>query len=158
MKLRQLVDWRAAVIAGLAASVVFLVANVALAAWVLESPWFPLRLVASLALGPDALPPPPDFDAGILGAALAVHLPLSVGFGCLVAYVVHRGGFVEGLAGGALLGLAFYAINFYTLTYFFPWVYPLKSWMMAVSHVLYGAAAGGLYEALEVRRYEKVAG
>ena len=67
--------------------------------------------------------------------------------------MLHRWGIIVGIIGGAIFGLALYLINFYTLTYFFPWFFPLRSWMMMLSHVIYGATAGGVYEALEVEEF-----
>jgi len=150
---RQLVDWRAAVIAGLAAGCVFLALEMILTARAVGSPWVFVRLVAAIALGRGVLPPPATFDGGVLAAALAIHLPLSIAFGCLIAFVIHRGGLAAGIVGGAALGLALYAINFWSLSYFFPWFATMKSGISLISHIAFGAVAGGVYELLEVERF-----
>jgi hypothetical protein len=60
--------------------------------------------------------------------------------------------------GGAILGLLLYAINFYTLTFFFPWFFAMRSWPVIVSHIIFGATAGGVYELLEVEEFVPVEG
>jgi hypothetical protein len=130
----------------------------ALTSFWLGSPWVAVRLIASVLMGTSVLPPPATFTPTSLAGCLAVHLPLSVGFACLLAFMLHRWGLIVGVVGGALFGLALYYINFYSLTFFFPWLYPMRSWMMMLSHVTFGILAGGLYEALEVEQLEPVAG
>lgn len=152
-KLRQVVDWSAAVWAGVVSGMVFLLANVIINAAITGSPWIIFRLFATIIMGPEVLPPPAGFDLKIFAIAHLIHVPLSIGFACLIAYVLHRWGIIVGIIGGAIFGLALYLINFYTLTYFFPWFFPLRSWMMMLSHVIYGATAGGVYEALEVEEF-----
>ena len=74
----------------------------------------------------------------------------------LLAFIIHRWGLIVGIVGGALYGLSLYLINYLTFSAFFPWFYPLQSWMMVVGHVFFGALAGGLYEALERDIYVEV--
>jgi hypothetical protein len=153
MKTRQLVDWRAAIIAGIAAGAVFLLLAMFLTAKHVGSPWVVTRLAASVLLGKSVLPPPATFTVGTFGAAAVVHFALSIGFSCLIAFVLHRWGMVVGILGGALFGLALYFINFNLVSTFFPWFFFMKSWIMLWCHVIFGALAGGLYEALEVERF-----
>lgn len=152
--MRHLIDWRAAVWAGVVAGLIFLLVNMALSAWVLGTPWVVPQILASLVMGPDALPPPNTFDPGVFAVALAVHLVMSVLFALLFAVVLHRWGMLVGLIGGALLGLALYGITFYAAAVVFPWFFLMRSWMMLLSHVLFGAAVGVIYEALEVDVFE----
>jgi hypothetical protein len=156
VKMRQVVDWRAAVWAGLISGIVFLLINMILTAIYVGSPWIVVRLVASVVMGTRALPPPATFDFGIFAVSLIVHLPLSIGFACLIAVVLHRWGLIVGILGGAGFGLALYFINFYTVSFFFPWFFPMRSWIMAASHIIFGALAGGIYEALEVEEFVPV--
>jgi hypothetical protein len=156
VRMKQLVDWSAAVWAGLISGIVFLLANMILTAVYLGSPWVIVRLLSSIILGPGVLPPPATFSVSTFLVSLAVHLPLSIGFACLIAVVLHRWGLFVGIFGGAVFGLALYFINFYTFSFFFPWFFPMRSWMMAVSHLLFGALAGGIYEALEVEEFVPV--
>jgi len=153
VKMRQVVDWRAAIWAGIISGVIFLAINMLLMKIYVGSPWVTVRLVASIAMGARVLPPPATFDAGIFVVAILVHLPLSIAFASLIAAILHRWGLLVGIIGGAIFGLALYAINFYTFTFFFPTFFPMRSWIMAVSHVIFGACAGGIYENLEVEKY-----
>lgn len=156
IQLKQVVDWSAAAWAGVAAGVVFLLVSMVLTSVYVGSPWVMTRLIASIVMGEAVLPPPATFDLGILGAALAVHLAFSIAFAGLIAYVLHRWGLLVGILGGAAFGLALYFINFYTFSAFFPWFFPMRSWIMAASHVIYGALAGGIYEALETEEFVPV--
>ena len=137
---RQLVDWSSAIWAGLIGGTVFLIVNLLLSPILLGgNAWVQIRLLASIVMGPEILAPPATFDAGALVAALISHYALSVGFALVVAYVIHRGGLIAGMIGGAALGLFLYAINFYTLTYFFPQFFPMRGGAMLLSHLIFGA-------------------
>ncbi len=151
---RQVVDWRAAIWAGVIAGLVFLVLEV-LATVILAggSIWVPFRYTASLLLGERVLPPPPGFEWLTVLVALLIHLALSILYACILAFIIHRGGLLIGILGGALFGLALYAINYYTFSFFFPWFFTMRNWIAIVGLVLYGAVAGGIYEALERERY-----
>lgn len=153
-QLRQLVDWSAAVWAGLIAGLVFLVLNVFVVPLLVGgNGWISLRYTASLVMGPGVLPPPASFDLLVLLVALLVHFILSVLWSILLAYVIHRWGLLVGLIGGALFGLALYGINFYALTLIYPWFFAIRSWPLIASHIIFGALAGGIYESLEVEEF-----
>lgn len=153
-RMRQLVDWRAAFWAGLLAGAVFLLVNLFVTPLVIGgNGWVMVRLFASIILGEGVLAPPATFDVLALVVALITHFALAVAYSLLIAYVIHRGGLIAGIIGGALLGLALYSINFYTLTFFFPWFFAMRSGVFVVAHLLFGALAGGIYEALEVETF-----
>ena len=156
VRMKQVVDWSAAVWAGLISGIVFLLANMVLTNVYLGSPWVIVRLLASIVMGPGVLPPPATFSVSTFLVSLIVHVPLSIGFASLIAIVLHRWGLIVGILGGAAFGLALYFINFYTFSFLFPWFFPMRSWIMAVSHLLFGALAGGIYEALEVEEFVPV--
>jgi hypothetical protein len=153
---RKVVDFRAVFWAGLVSGLVFLVVNMILSLLFLGTPWIFIRMVAALLLGQDVLPPPASFDPAIFIVALVIHLLLSLVFTTVLALMIHKWGLLVGIIGGALFGLALYAINIYTFSFFFPWFFSLRSWIILLSHVFYGATAGGMYEALEVERFETV--
>jgi hypothetical protein len=154
IRMRQLVDWRAALWAGIVSGAVFFILNLVLIPKSMGGNlWVTVRFMASLLLGEEVLPPPAAFAADALIAAILMNTLTTLAFGLLVAYVIHRGGLLLGILGGAVLGLAAYGINFYTLTYFFPWFFPLRGWVMAINHVILGALAGGIYELLEVEKF-----
>lgn len=156
-RMRQVVDWSAALWAGVVAGVVFLVFNMIMfPIFAGGSPWVLTRLQAAIVLGDGVLPPPASFDLGITVVAMLLHFALSIAFGLLVAIVIHRWGLLVGVVGGAALGLALYGINFYALTTFFPWFTIIRSWIMVAAHIIFGAVAGGIYESLEVEHFVPV--
>jgi hypothetical protein len=114
------------------------------------------RRVAAIVLGEGVLPPPATFDLTIFLVALLLHLFLSVIYALVLAFIIHRWGLIVGIVGGALFGLALYVVNYYTFSIFFPWFFPVRSWVDVLSHMLFGAVAGGVYEALEVEEFVPV--
>ena len=155
--MRQLVDWSAAVWAGLIAGTFFLLLILLVTPMVAGgNVWVVLRLLASVVLGSGVLAPPATFSLSALLAGLITHYILSLGYASLLAYIIHRWGLIVGLVGGALLGLALYALNFYTLTFFFPWFFAMRSWPVVLSHIIFGAVAGGVYESLEIEEFVPV--
>lgn len=156
-EMEQIVDWRSAIIAGLVAGLVFLLAEmIGRAAVTGGSPWITVRYIAAIVMGENVLPPPPTFDAVIFVVALLVNFVLAVIFSMILAAIVHEWEMVVGIVIGALFGLAIYAINYYTFTRFFPWFFPVRNWTDILSHILFGAVAGGVYEALERERFVPV--
>ena len=149
-QVRHVMDWKAAVLAGLIAGAVFLV--VLLIAYPLATggtPWTIFRFIGAMVLGEAVLPPPTSFDAGIVITAVIVHFTLAVLYTLVLAFIVHRWRLLVSVIGGALFGLALYLINFFTFTYFFAWFYPARAWPFSLVHILFGAVAGGIYELLE---------
>lgn len=155
-RLRQVVDLRAALIAGVVSGILFLGIASLITTNALGTPVSLVRLFASVVLGAAILDPNSTITPLALIAALGVHLLFSISFGLLVAYVIHRWGIVIGVIGGGALGLALYFINFYSLSLLFPWFFTFRSTLLLVMHVLFGAVTGGLYELLEHERYEEV--
>ncbi|MFP3853245.1 MAG: hypothetical protein ACLFWD_03005 [Anaerolineales bacterium] len=157
-RLDQVVDWRAVFLAGTISALVFLLANLILNTLYLGSFWLTWRILASVALGADVIPPLEGGQGRILLTALFVHIPLSVLFTALIAIVVHEYGIWASAIAGGLLGAAIYLINFYGLAFLFPWLTSLTSWLMLASHVAFGFVAGGIYEILErdIYRMESV--
>jgi uncharacterized membrane protein YagU involved in acid resistance len=80
---------------------------------------------------------------------IIVHYVLSLLFALLIAIVIHRWGLWVGIIGGAIMGLAIYAIDFYTMTAFFPWFFAINNVILLVGHVVYGAVTGGIYETFD---------
>jgi hypothetical protein len=148
--MRQVMDWRAAFLAGLLAGLLALLLRIAL--WVIVtggSFWTPFHHSAAILLGPEALAPANVPQWGIVVVGFLVHMVLSLVYTFLLAFIIHRWGLVVGIIGGALFGVAIYLINYYAFTTFFPWFFPLRSWLVLAVHVFFGATAGGLYEVLE---------
>lgn len=148
--LRLVMDWRAAVIAGLIAGGLTLLLWMILLVLVTGgSLWTPFHHIAAILLGQDVLTPSQSIDFRIVLTGVLIHLFLSVIYAIILAFIIHRWGLIVGIFGGALFGLAIYLINYYTFTALYPWFFPLRSWIALVGHIFYGAAAGGIYEALE---------
>jgi hypothetical protein len=143
-EIQKNMTWRAIPIAGVAAGSVFLLVSGLLS---LLTPGINvgllLRYFAALLLGSNVLT---SNDATTLVVGIIIHYVLSLGFALMIAIVVHRWGLMVGIIGGALLGLAIYGINLYTMTLFFEWFFATNSIVLLVSHVLFGAVAGGVYE------------
>ena len=156
IRVRQLVDWKAAMIAGLAGGLISFTSNIILSSCLLDSPWLLTRIISSIPLGEAVLPPPASFSWTVLLASLFIHLLLSLIFAGLIAVVVHQWGIIISFIGGALMGLAFYAIAFYTFSILFPWFFTFRNWIFLVMYILYGAFTGGVYELLEVEKYVEV--
>ena len=156
-RMQQLVDWRAAVQAALLAGTMFLLLNLFMVPYIVGgSAGVSMRLTASILLGPDILAPPADFTLMATLIALLVHYAISLASGLLLAYIIHRGGLIAGILVGALFGAALYFINFYTFTVLFPWFFAFRSLPLFLTHMVFGALAGGLYEALEVEEFVPV--
>lgn len=145
--IRKNVAWWAIPIAGLVAGAVFLVSNIVLTALMFGmSPRMFLQYAASLVMGSDALT---NTSVGVVVVGLVIHFAIAMVLTLVVALVVHRWGLGVGIVGGALLGVCFWAINFYTMTVLFQWFFAINSLPMLLSHVLFGAVAGGIYEQLD---------
>ena len=151
---RQVLDWRAAFVAGLIAGGAFLVLQMILVRLALGgNPLLVVRWNAAILLGESILPATSPLTGRVLSAGLAVHFGLSLLFTFVLTFVIHRWGLLVGLFGGALFGLALYLVNFISVAPYFPWFTALESWLMLVSHVAFGAIAGTTYELLEVENF-----
>jgi hypothetical protein len=155
VELEQIVDWRAAFIAGLVAGFVFLLVQMLGQAMIVgQSAWLFPQYVGAIVLGEEVLSA--GFDLGAVVAGIVLHLVFSVIFALILAAIIHEWNMVVGLVVGTLFGLALYAINYYTFTRFFPWFFPVTNWLDIVAHALFGLTAGGVYEALEIERFVRV--
>ena len=142
-------DKRAATIAGLLAAVISLGLGMAVLQYLHENALSLPRLLATIVLGRSALDAEATSTGTALGVGIGVHLVLGLVFAFMISFTLHRWGFWVGLIGGALFGLALYAINTYTMSRFFPEFYFYRSWFMVGLHVVFGALCGGIYEAIE---------
>ncbi|MCC6802384.1 MAG: hypothetical protein IT319_05840, partial [Anaerolineae bacterium] len=141
------VAWRALPVAALIAGSLFLLVNILLMPSALEiDPLLLLRYQASLVMGSGVLL---SSDASVIVVGIIVHYVLALVFTLIITIVIHRWGLVVGIIGGAILGLAIYGINLYTMTLFFPWFFAINNNILLASHVVFGAAAGGIYELLD---------
>ena len=154
-------DLRAAVWAGLAAGVVFMALEMALVALMMgESPWAPPRMIAAIGMGDGVLPPPATFDPVIFATAMGIHFALAILLAVILGGAISHFalGMVASIVGGAVFGLAVYYVNFYGFTALFPWFAMARGPIGIFAHVVFGAAAAGVYHALESRRLASSAG
>lgn len=156
IRMRQILDWKSAVWSGVISGTVFLFLNMLLFYIYLGSPWIYLRMTAAIVMGEKVLPPPVTPEVSIVVVGSLVHYGISILLALIISLVIYRWGILVGVLGGALLGGGFYLINIYGLSYFFPWFYVLNSWMLLLSHILFGATAGGVYELLEEEEFVPV--
>lgn len=147
-------DWRAAVMSGLGAGVVFLVLETVLATAIMgASPWTLPRMMAAIILGPEVLTPPVTFEPGIFSAAMGVHFVLAIILGGILAAIITAfkldasHGMV--LATGVVFGFLVYLINFYGMTAFFSWFVEARGAITLFSHLVFGATAAEMYKKLE---------
>lgn len=153
---RQLVDWSAAYWAGLVAGLAFLSMYLLVAPLVMGSTLTTfLTYVASLLWGVDVVSQD-NLDPASTILAIVLHLIFSFVFALLIVIVIHRWGMVVGIALGAVLGLVVYAITILPMSYLFPWFVDLNNWFLVLTHAVFGAVAGGVYEFLEVEEYEVI--
>ena len=138
------ISWPAIPIASFAAGTVFLLVNIILTPIVLDADaTLLLRYMGALLLGSDVLT---QDGSNALVIGVLFHYLLSVLFTVVIAVVIHRWGLLVGFLGGAILGLALYGINLYTMTVFFEWFFAINSEVLLLCHVLFGATAGAVYE------------
>lgn len=157
IEMRQVMDWSAALWAGIIAGVIFFLLNIFFVPFILGgNMWIIIRLFASIFLGEGILAPPATFNLVALLVSIFSTLVLSIGFTVLIAFILHRWGLLTGIIGGSLFGLAIYLVNFYSLSYFYPWFFAMSSWPFVITHILFGGIAGGVYELFEVEEFEKV--
>ncbi|MEM7134131.1 MAG: hypothetical protein AAF702_48015 [Chloroflexota bacterium] len=152
---RQLVDWSAAYWAGLLSGLAFLSMYLVVAPLTNGSSLNQfLRYVASLLTGLSAIEE--GIGPGLTLGALIAHLIISFIFALLIVIVLHRWGFIVGILLGAVLGLIVYAITIFPASTYFPWFSEINDWFLILTHAVFGAAAGGVYEFLEVEEYELI--
>lgn len=147
---RDKTDWSATIWSGVIAGIVFMMAEMLMVMIFMgQSPWGPPRMIAATVLGKDVLPPPATFSVGIMMTAMIVHFMLSIAFGLLLGWIVHRLSGTNALLIGGAFGLAIYFINFYLIApAFFPWFTHAQNWVSVISHLIYGLVLGGTYAAM----------
>ena len=153
-------DYMQAIWSGLLAGLLFLILEMIMVPlFAGGSPWGPPRMIAGILLGSEVVPPPANFQFGIVLAALVVHFILSVIYALIIAAIVHRKSTGTAMLIGTIIGIVIYLVNFYGFTYFFPWFANARNWITVVTHIVFGLASAGIYVGLEHRvhayEYEK---
>ncbi len=109
---------------------------------------------ASILLGNAVITVPTSFSFSHLFIAILVHIALTLLLATIVASIFHRFGTLMGIVGGAIIGLAYYLINIYSMTYFFNWMYLFEGPAFLLFNMLIGAMTGFFYESLEIEQWE----
>lgn len=150
-------DWRAAIMSGLGAGLVFLILETILAVTVMGiSPWVLPRMMAAIILGGGLLTTPVSFEPAVFSAAMAVHFVLAIILAGILAAIMNAvkldASTGMALASGVVFGLLVYLINFYGMTGFFPWFAQARGGATLFSHLVFGATAAMMYQKLERTR------
>ncbi len=150
-------DWGAAGWAALIAGTLFMVTELGLLPWAKGgNAWAPVRMVAAIIWGRQALPPPPYFvdaapSSGIFFTAVTMHYSLSLIYLRFLSTLIYKLDRWTAIGVGAFFGLILYAANFYGFTGAFPWFAAARGWVTILSNVLFGVVAAASYKALERR-------
>ncbi|MGH8783850.1 MAG: hypothetical protein ACREYA_01965 [Cupriavidus necator] len=150
---QRLQDWRAAVISGLVAGVVFIVFELLAARFLLyQGPWGTVKMVAAIMLGQQALSAD-AFTWSIVLAAGTVHFALSIVLALILALVMAPFRFDSSLGMAALVGGVFgatvYVVNFYLFTSYFNWFDAARGWESFFAHIVFGVVAADAYTHIE---------
>ena len=148
----QGVDIKAALLAGLLAGVVDLTL-LAASAWTQgQNVWVNMRNTAAILMGTGVLPPPATFDLLLFVVSTIVHFGLSMIYGVIVAFFVHRANWTIGLIIGVAVGFGIYVVNYYLFApLLFPWLIESRSGMVpTLIHPVFGMIAAAAY--LKLRR------
>lgn len=142
-------DWPAAAAAGFAAGAVMMLLEMFWSALASDtSPWVVSHMIAAIVMGPATLQSA-EFNLEIVAMALAAHYLLGILFGLLLAAILvpFRLDSSLGMAAlvGAVFGSALYLLNFYAMTYFFPWFVEWRGMQTLLAHLIFGETAALLY-------------
>jgi hypothetical protein len=139
----------AAALAGLIAGAVYMPGRMLFAAaWTPHGSGAPLNRIAALLLGPDVLPPQPTSFV-VIGIALLIHACLSLVCGQFIAHLVRRRPPVRAALFGLAIGLAIFVLNYVVIApLMFPWFTDGAHLGTALSHMVFGAVAGGVFSLL----------
>jgi hypothetical protein len=142
-----LLSWRGVFWSGLVAGIVADVVLMGLL-WLgySISPWSLSRLTAAIVLGPAVLPPPAEFDAGVVLTATAVHLLLSFGLAALLGLVCQHVARPTAVFIGGVFGFALYFVNFYGFVFVFPWFATIRNEATFAAHVIFGLVLAYVYK------------
>ncbi|WP_251357828.1 hypothetical protein [Kangiella sp. TOML190] len=152
---KMLLDWSAVVWAGVITGVLSLpLLFFVLPALINLDTSSIIQYWASMLLGSSVISVPASFSIGHLLVAIVTHVALTLLLTTIIASIFHRFGTLIGITGGALVGLAYYLINIYSMTYFFSWMYLFEGAAFLLFNMLIGGMAGFFYESLEIEQWQ----
>lgn len=122
------------------------------------NPWKAPHQIAAIVLGPETLQGA-GFDLGVIAVALLTHYVLGIVFAVVLAFVIDGFHYETSYGMLQLIGVVFgtllYLINFYGMSYFFPWIAEMRGWATYIGHLVFGMTVALTYPALERRRSER---
>ena len=142
-------QWRTAIVAGIAAGILATVVQVAL--WLALTDALPeilyrdARFAAAIVMGPGALSPA-DPRVSIMLVATLVHFALSIVYGMIVSRLTMRLPIYVALLTGGALGLMLFVVNMYGFTVLFPWFAASRDGITLAAHVAFGVTAASVYQ------------
>ncbi len=152
---KLLVDWSAVAWAGTIAGILSLPFLLLLLPSLLDlSVNSIIQYWASMILGQDVITVPATFSIWLLLVAILSHVLLTLILASIIATIFHRFGTLVGVMGGALIGLAYYFINIYSMTYFFNWMFLFEGPVFLLFNMLVGGMTGFFYESLEMEQWD----
>jgi len=152
--MRKALDWKATLWAGIIAGLIFMMLEMALMTMLQgQSPWGPPRMMAAMVMGQSVLLPmgaPAAFDFGIMMVAMMIHLMLSIVLAIALGLGIARLSLnlFASIVAGAVFGGTVYFVDFYAFTAVFPWFAMARGLISLFSHAMFGAVAGGIYQAI----------
>jgi len=155
MPIRSLVNFNAAVCAGIVAGILATAVQIAL--WSVFTDALPTilfrdaRFAAAIVMGRRVLPPPASFDPTVMLVATLVHFALSIAYGLALSALIRRLRTLPSIFAGAVFGLCLYGINMYGFTVVFPWFQAARDPITLATHAAFGTAAAGAYKMLSQR-------
>lgn len=141
--------FRAAVLSGIIAGMVFLMFEMVMVPMVLgDSVWAPVRMMAAIIMGKGVLPPPATFEFGIFLVALMLHMTLSVIYSSILGWAISKMSMGTSVLTGLVFGLGLYIVNFYGFTAIFDWFAMARNWVSILAHLIFGLTAAYSYKKL----------
>jgi hypothetical protein len=144
-------NWKAAIVAGLVAGVVFMMLEMLLVGTIGgQSPWGPPRMIAAMAMGKSVLPPPATFDFGIMMVAMMIHFMMSIVLGVILGWIIshRRMNLMASIIAGTIFGLLIYFVDFYLMTAVFPWFAMARGAISIFAHTMFGLVLGWVYHSI----------
>lgn len=146
--------WGSAAWAGIIAGIVFAMLEMFMV-WAIMgmSFWGPLQMIAAMLMGTEVLPQNSPITVGIGLVGLMIHMVLSVIYGLVIGWMVHKMDMGPALLVGAVVGLVLiYFVNFYLIApAVFPWFVQARNWISLLTHIVFGLVAAGAYIAMRNR-------
>jgi hypothetical protein len=152
---RIMINWVAALYAGVAAGIIATMAQIIL--WWVFFDSLPgilfrdARLAAAIILGKEILPMQVAFDWPTMIVASMIHFTLSVIYSMILAGFIVRRSLGVSIFIGLEFGFILFGINMYGFTLVFPWFAEARDWVTLAAHVVFGVVAAATYRVLSER-------